>query len=183
MEGGAPAGGRAKAVMAAMVEAVNVGRTRRGADFIRADFSDNTGQFSAACFEEGLVESFRSWAADGTCVLLTVELDSPSPDEPPRITVRGARPLDGVVNSQRMLLTLTVSNETALSELAACLVPGQPGFGEVQVRLEAGEFRPVLSLGNDYKLAGALADRLGEVDGISEVKLVPKSGPRLHRAA
>ncbi len=183
MEGGAPEGGRAKAVMAAMVEAVNVGKTRRGADFIRADFSDTTGQFSAACFEESLVESFRTWAKDGTCILLTVELDSPSPDEPPRITVRGARPLDGVVNTQRMLLTLEVATEAALAELAACLTIGQPGHGEVQVRLEAGDARPLLSLGNDFKLGGELADRLGEVDGLSAIKLVPKSGPRLHRAA
>lgn len=183
MEGGAPEGGRAKAVMAAMVEAVNVGKTRRGADFIRADFSDTTGQFSAACFEEGLVESFRQWAKDGTCILLTVELDSPSPDEPPRVTVRGARPLDGVVNTQRMLLTLEVATEAATAELAACLVPGQPGHGEVQVRLEAGNARPLLTLGNDFKLGGELADRLGQVEGLSAIKLVPKSGPRLHRAA
>ncbi|MFM5949539.1 MAG: DNA polymerase III subunit alpha, partial [Novosphingobium sp.] len=89
METGVPGGGRAQAVMAAMVESVNRGKTRRGADFVRADFSDNSGQFSAACFEETLVDPMLQWARDGTCLLLTVELDSPSPDEPPRITVRG----------------------------------------------------------------------------------------------
>ena len=87
MAGGAPPGGRAGAVMAAMVEKVNKGTTRRGKPFIRADFSDSSGQFSAACFEEGLVEKFLQWAQDQTCVKLDVELDSPSPDEPPRITV------------------------------------------------------------------------------------------------
>ena len=93
MEAGVPGGGRMPAVMAAMVEGVTKGRTRRGGEFIRADFSDNSGQFSAACFEEALVDSFQRWAAEGTCVLLNVELDAPSPDEPPRVTVRGARPL------------------------------------------------------------------------------------------
>ena len=82
------------------------GRTRKGKDFVRADFSDSTGQFSAACFEEALVANFVKWAAEGTCVLLNVELDSPSPDEPPRITVRGARPLAEVKAGARMLLTL-----------------------------------------------------------------------------
>ena len=57
---------------------------------MRADFSDSSGQFSAACFEESLVPDFERWAAAGECLLLTVELDSPSPDEPPRLTVRGA---------------------------------------------------------------------------------------------
>ena len=45
-------GGRSQAVMAAMVEGVSRGKTRKGKDFVRADFSDSSGQFSAACFEE-----------------------------------------------------------------------------------------------------------------------------------
>ncbi len=59
MEAGVPGGGRMPAMMAAMVEGVNRGKTRKGSDFIRADFSDTSGQFSAACFEEGLVEPFQ----------------------------------------------------------------------------------------------------------------------------
>ncbi len=38
---GVSGGGRQSAVMAAMVEKVNKGRTKRGADFVRADFSDS----------------------------------------------------------------------------------------------------------------------------------------------
>jgi DNA polymerase-3 subunit alpha len=105
--------------MAALVEGVSKGRTRRGGEFVRADFSDSSGQFTAACFEEGLVDSFQRWAADGVCVLLTVELDSPSPDEPPRVTVRGARPLAEVRDAARMLLTLEVHTREALHELRA----------------------------------------------------------------
>ena len=82
-----------------------------------------------------------------------------------------------------MLLTLQVAHQAALSELAACLVPGQPGFGEVLARLNGAEGQPLLSLGNDFKLGGDLADRLAEIDGLSDIKLVPKAGPRLHRAA
>src|SRR5690606_2529626 len=134
MESSGTAGRRA-AVMAALVENATKGRTRRGADFVRADFSDSSGQFSAACFEESLVDSFQRWAAEGTCVLLNVELDSPSADEPPRVTVRGATPLAEVRDAARMLLTLDVHTPEALQELRLALREGEAGRGEVVARL------------------------------------------------
>ena len=185
MEGGGPRGdGRSGAVLAAMVEGAKRGRTKRGKDFVRADFSDTSGQFSAACFEESLVPEFTKWAEESTCVLLTVELDSPSPDEPPRVTVRSARPLTQVSGGQRMLLTLDVESEAALGEIALALQPGPPGYGEVQVRLMLpGPQQPVLRLGHDYKVDGTLADALEGIEGIGNIALVPKTGPQLHRAA
>jgi DNA polymerase-3 subunit alpha len=175
MEGGGPAGGRQPAVMAAMVEKVNKGRTRRGGEFVRADFSDSSGQFSAACFEESLVENFQKWAAEGTCVLLNVELDSPSPDEPPRVTVRGARPLDEVKSGSRMMLTMEVASAEALTELKLALAIGTPGYGEVLVRLKTGgEGEPLLRLGRDYQLDGELAERLAEIDGLDKVSLTTR---------
>ncbi|MCB2089114.1 MAG: DNA polymerase III subunit alpha, partial [Sphingomonadaceae bacterium] len=178
MEGGAPPGGRAPAVMAAMVESVKKGKTRRGADFIRADFSDSSGQFSAACFEESLVESFQKWADDGTCILLNVELDSPSPDEPPRITVRGGRPLNDVKAGARMLLKLDILNPQALIDLKMELVHGAEGRGEVLARLRTGtEVEPVLRLGRDFQLDGELAERLASVEGLANVSLTTRRGP------
>lgn len=169
--------GRQQAVMAAMVESVNRGKTRKGNDFVRADFSDASGQFSAACFEEGLVDSFLRWAREGTCVLLTVELDSPSPDEPPRITVRGARPLAEVKDSARMELKLDVDRIEAIQELALLLSPTAPGRGEVRVklRLEDGQ-TPELRLGRDFALDGEMVDRLSSIAGISNVSLKAKRG-------
>ena len=176
MEGGGP-GGRQPAVIAALVESASKGRTRRGAEFVRADFSDSSGQFSAACFEEGLVDSFQRWAAEGVCVLLNVELDSPSPEEPPRITVRGARPLAEVTQSARMRLDCEVHTRSALNALAEALVPGRPGFGEVQVRLHLGDGRmQALRLGRDFALDGELVDRLANVPGLERVKLAPVRG-------
>ncbi len=170
------AGGRKPAVIAALVEGVNKGRTRKGTAFIRADFSDPSGQFTAACFEEGLVEQFQRWAADGTCVLLQVELDAPSADEPPRITVRGARPLSEVTGAARMRMTLGVESPTALGELRAALVEGECGRGEVIARLllESGE-APCVRLGRDFALDGELVDRLTGVPGLSEIVLEPHS--------
>ena len=171
-------GGRQAAVMAAMVEGVSKGRTRRGGEFVRADFSDSSGQFSAACFEEGLVASFQRWAADGTCVLLNVELDAPSADEPPRITVRGARPLAEVRDNARMLLTLEVRTVEALQELRLALREGQPGRGEVLARLRIGEgSEPLVRLGRDFDLDGELAERLAHIDGLAHISLTTRMGP------
>ena len=176
MESGV-ADGRQPAVMAALVESVSKARTRKGGEFVRADFSDSTGQFSAACFEEGLVDSFQRWAAEGACVLLNVELDSPSPEEPPRITVRGARPLAEVTSSVRMRLECTVETRVALDQLRLALQPGKPGYGEVLVRLSLGNGRdPLLRLGHDFALGGELVDRLTAVPGLADVALTPLRG-------
>ncbi|MXP28969.1 DNA polymerase III subunit alpha [Porphyrobacter algicida] len=176
MTGGAPAGGRSSAVMAAMVEKVNKGTTRRGKPFIRADFSDASGQFSAACFEESLVESFVRWAEEGTCILLQVELDSPSPDEPPRITVRGGTPLDKVTASARMLLTLEIEDVAALDALKLELGDGG-GTGEVLATLRTGTaIEPTMRLGRSFKLDGELAERLASVPGLAKVELTTRRG-------
>ncbi len=177
MESGAPPGGRQQAVMAAMIESVNVGKTRKGKDFIRADFSDTTGQFSAACFEESLVASFRQWSADSMCILLNVELDSPSPDEPPRITVRGGRPLEEIKGGSRMVLNLELADIAALEQLKRELCPGTPGHGEVVVTLKTGtQDRPMIRLGRDFALDGELAERLVQVAGIDKVALTTRRG-------
>jgi DNA polymerase III subunit alpha len=176
MTGGAPAGGRANAVMAAMVEKVNKGTTRKGKPFVRADFSDSSGQFSAACFEESLVASFEQWAKDGTCILLQVELDSPSPDEPPRITVRGGTPLAKVTSEARMLLTLEVLDQAGLEALRLEL-DGPAGTGEVLATLRTGlGTDPTLRLGRGFHLDGELAERLASVPGLAKVQLTTRRG-------
>ncbi len=178
MEAGAPAGGRGSAVMAVMVEGITKARTRKGGTFVRADFSDSSGQFSAACFEEALVPQFERWAADGECLLLTVELDAPSPDEPPRLTVRGARPLAAVIGSTAMELSADIASVEALRELQIELAAAQgerpTGSGEVLVRLMLADGDQVqMRLGSNFVLNGELAERLAAVEGIAKVALVP----------
>jgi DNA polymerase-3 subunit alpha len=176
MEAGVPGGGRMGAMIAAMVESVNRGKTRKGKDFVRADFSDSSGQFSAACFEETLVEPMLQWAKDGTCVLLQVELDAPSPNEPPRVTVRGARPLAEVTGGAKMLLSFDVLREDALGDLVLLLPQGE-GNGEVLARLhtQSGS-EPLIRLGSMFQLDGELAERLASVDGIANVSLTAQRG-------
>ena len=177
MAGGAPVGGRSNAVMAAMVEKVNKGTTRRGKPFIRADFSDSTGQFSAACFEESMVERFLKWAEEQTCVLLQVELDSPSPDEPPRITVRGGTPLAEVKGSTPMILTLEINDIAAVEILQRELSELSTGNDEVAVTLRiGGDHEPVMRLGRTFALDGELAERLASVPGLAKVQLDKRRG-------
>ncbi|MFC3099611.1 DNA polymerase III subunit alpha [Altererythrobacter lauratis] len=164
-----------QAVMAVLVESASKGRTKRGKDFIRATFSDATGQFSAACFEEGLVDNFTRWAAEGTCVLLTVEVDKPNPDDQPRFTVRAARPLAEVHDAARMVLECEIESEEGLAALRACLLPGKPKHGEVLVRLKIGEaVEPLVRLGGDFALSGELVDRLATEPGLANISLRPR---------
>jgi len=171
--------GRQQAMIAALVEGVSRGKTRKGKDFVRADFSDSSGQFTAACFEESLVEPMLRWAAESTCVLLTVELDSPSPQEPPRVTVRGARPLAEVRSAARMELVCEVDRVEAIPALAMLLVPQPGATGSVLLRLQigAGDDDPLLRLGDGFLLDGELADQVAAIDGVHRVQLRPRSGP------
>ncbi len=181
MSGEGDAGGtRTGAVMAALVEGVNRRKTKKGNDFIAADFSDSSGQFSASCFEESLVEPFQQWAREGICVLLNVELDRPNPDEPPRITVRGARPLASVSSAAQMLLKLDVTKPEALSELALLLPRREGNKGEVIARLRTGTARePRVRLGTDFALDSELIERLLPVEGLANVALTARADRHL----
>ncbi|EJU12915.1 DNA polymerase III subunit alpha [Sphingomonas sp. LH128] len=175
---GGGGGGRTGAVMAAMVENVQKRKTRKGKDFVMADFSDSSGNFSASCFEESLVENFVKWAKEGACILLNVELDSPSPDEPPRITVRGGKPLNEVKADARMVLKLDIDRVEAVQELALLMRPGERGAGEVIATLHLGDGRTQkVRLGRDFALDGEFAEHLQSVEGITNVSLTAKRGP------
>ncbi|MEY2943815.1 MAG: polymerase subunit alpha, partial [Pseudomonadota bacterium] len=168
-------GGRESAVIAAMVEGVQRRKTKRGKDFVMADFSDSSGQFSASCFEEAMVEPMQQWAKDGTCLLLQVELDSPSPEEPPRITVRGAQPLSEVKNTARMVLNLEVRRAEVFPQLVTLLRPGAAGRGEVLVHLRGADGMDAhLRLGRDFALDGDLAEAIAQMDGVAHVALSAK---------
>ncbi|MEM9086284.1 MAG: DNA polymerase III subunit alpha [Pseudomonadota bacterium] len=177
MEAGAPVGGRGHAAIAVMVEGMSKGRTKRGAEFVRADFSDPSGQFSAACFEESLVPEFERWAKTSECLLLSVELDSPNPGEPPRLTVRGAKPLAQVSGRMPMRLQADILSEAAFAMFRHELEPGTDAPGEVVVRLAMtnGE-EATVRLGTSFLLDGERAERMADIDGVENVRLEPVRG-------
>ena len=177
MASGVPGGGRLPGVMAAMVEGIQRRKTKRGRDFVMAEFSDSSGQFTASCFEESLVENFAQWGKDATCVLLQVDLDSPSPDEPPRITVRGARPLSEVRETARMELRLEIDCIEAINELALYLPRLDGATGEVFAMLRVSDRQePVLRLGCDFQLDSEVAERVAAIDGVNQVSLGARRG-------
>ncbi|MEM6856402.1 MAG: DNA polymerase III subunit alpha [Pseudomonadota bacterium] len=177
MEAGAPQGGRGTAVIAAMVEGMSKGRTKRGAEFVRGDFSDASGQFSAACFEESLVPQFERWAKSNECLLLRVELDSPNPSEPPRLTVRGAKPLASVSGRMPMRLQADVMHLQALSDIQLELAEGSEAPGEVILRLTIRNGQDALvRLGTNFLLDGEMAERIADIDGVENVRLEPVRG-------
>jgi DNA polymerase III subunit alpha len=117
------------------------------------------------------------WAREGTCVLINVELDSPTPDEPPRVTVRGARPLAEVKSASSMSLTLDILQAEALTDLAAMLPTGAEGRGEVVARLRSLGGRDIhMRLGQDFQLDGELAERLASIEGVANVSLSARRG-------
>ena len=175
MASGGSAVGRTGAVMAALVEGVQKRKTKRGKDFVMADFSDSSGLFSASCFEEALVDSFVQWAREGTCVLLTVELDRPNPDEAPRVTVRGARPLASVTSAARMMLECEVHSVEAVQDLAMLLPRAGDARGEVRVRLRTAQGRDAWAvLGQDFRLDSEVIERLIPVAGLANVALTAR---------
>ena len=181
---GGSGGGRAGAVMAAMVENVQKRKTKRGKDFVMVDYSDSSGNFSACCFEESMVESFVKWGKESACVLLTVELDSPNADEPPRVTVRGARPLAEVKADARMFLTLDIDRIEAVQELAMLVRTGAPGCGEIVATLHLGGGKTQkVRLGRDFVLDGDFAEHLASVAGLSNISLIARRGPEGLRQA
>ncbi len=177
MASGVPGGGRLPGVMAAMVEGIQRRKTKRGRDFVMAEFSDSSGQFTASCFEESLVENFAQWGKDATCVLLQVDLDSPSLDEPPRITVRAARPLSEVRETARMELRLEIDRIEAIDELALYLPRLDGATGEVFAMLRVNDKQePLLRLGCDFQLDSEVAERVAAIDGVNQVSLGARRG-------
>ena len=127
-----------------------------------------------------MVEAFQGWAKDGTCLLINVDLDSPSPEEPPRVTVRSARPLAEVKSAAKMLLQLEVFSPEAIAELALLLPRDAAGTGEVRARLRtSGGNTPLFSLGRNFHLDSDIVERLLAMEGLANVALTARGERRL----
>jgi DNA polymerase-3 subunit alpha len=169
-----PEGVRKPAVMAAMVQGIRWRESKRGNRFVLADLSDTSGQFSARCFEEAVCPQLGDWAKDGTCLLLNVELDQRAGDETPGITIKSAKPLEGLVASTRFKMCLEIEAVDAFYQLQHLIAPLQGGRGEVVAKTRAanGQAVPIL-LGNRFRLDVELVEKVKAIDGVSHVALEP----------
>jgi DNA polymerase-3 subunit alpha len=177
-------GQRRPAILAGLVESAQKRQTKRGKDFAMVDMSDKSGQFSASCFEEHLVPRLVEWAKEGVCVLLNVELDSNSPDQPPRATIRSAQPLEGLQSAARLNLAFDAHEASAFALLADMLEPRKSGHGRVFAKLIQPDKRPVImALPGNYTLDSELAEQLEDLPGISNIRLeaVRRNKPELVR--
>jgi DNA polymerase-3 subunit alpha len=154
-------GGRANAVMAAMVEEVRWRETRRGARYAAATFSDSSGQFQASCFEEEACKAIEIMAREGDCALLMVELDRLPGEETPRVTIRSVEPFHQLASASRMRLVIDASDASAVDALAQLLVAARGGRSEVFLRAPVSGGRAArLFLGDDYLIGADQVDAI-----------------------
>jgi DNA polymerase III subunit alpha len=167
-------GVRKSATMAVMVQGIRWRESKRGNRFVLADLSDTSGQFSARCFEEAVCPRLGDWAKDGTCLLLSVELDQRAGDETPGITIKSAKPLESLAASTRFKMCLEIDAADAFYQLQHLIAPLLGGRGEVvaMTRASNGQAVPIL-LGNTYRLDGELVEKVKAIPGVHSVALEP----------
>lgn len=161
-------GGRANAVMAAMVEEVRWRETRRGARYAAATFSDSSGQFQASCFDEDACKAIEVMARDGDCALLMVELDRMPGEETPRVTIRGVEQFNQLASASRMELVVDVQDASAVNALAELLLRNRGGRSEVFLRTPlAGGKAARMFVGDDFLIGADQVDAIALIPGLS----------------
>jgi DNA polymerase-3 subunit alpha len=178
----APAeGGRSGAVMAALVEDARWRTSARGRRYLMATMSDSSGQFIATVFDDDVAARVEEAAKDGTCALLTVELDRRPGEEAPRVTVKAVQPFEGLSKRTRLQLEIEVDGPEALGRVAGLLANERGGSGELRLRAPVGGGRADVVLGRDFRLDAEVAARLERLDGVTAVHLsvATSAAPRL----
>ena len=170
---------RATMHMAALIEEARWRTSARGNRYLLATCSDSSGQFMASAFDEEAGKVLEDAARTGACLLLAVELDRRPGEETPRVTVRGARPLDGLAGNARLRMEVEIAEEAALAALAALLAPATGGRGEVVLIVPSVHGPARLRVGRSYRLDGELAGRVERLPGIAGVHIGPQEQPAL----
>jgi len=171
-----PEGGRAGAVMAALVEEARWRTSAKGRRYMMATMSDPSGQFVVTCFDDAVAAELEGAARNGGCGLLTVELDKRPGEETPRVTVKRIQPFEGLANTTRMILEVAIDDVVAIPALGALLSEARGARGEVRlaVALPDGGSATVL-LGRDFLLDAELTDRIATLPGVTaaEIAIAP----------
>lgn len=166
-----PEGVRKTAAMAALVEGVRWRESRKGKRFLLADFSDETGQFSARCFDEEIGKLLADWAKDATCLLLKIEMDMRAGDEQPGFTVKSAKPLAGLVGNIRLKMMIDVEHRDAMVALANLISPLQGGKSELVIKTRAlGDKYAHIESKLRYSLDTEILNQVRQIDGISHAE-------------
>ena len=173
-------GGRTGATMAALVEEVRWRETKRGARYVAATFSDNSGQFQASCFDEVGCKMIADFVQAGECALLTVELERLPGEEVPRVTVRNVQAFSTVASGMRMELWIDVNDAAALPQIAAVLSGARGGRCQVRLRSRVKDGRIAeLLLGRDFQIDAEAMERLAVIPGVAGVVVPERPALRL----
>jgi len=168
--------------MAALVEAATWRTSARGNRYMLATCSDASGQFMASSFDDAASEAMEAAARVGACLLLDVEADKRPGEETPRITVRAAKPLDGLSSNARLHAEIEIGDASALPPLAELLGQARGGRGEVIVSVQTDRGPARLRIGRDYRLDSETVELLERLPGVIAVNIQPL-GPRLAQAS
>ncbi|MBW8744316.1 MAG: DNA polymerase III subunit alpha [Sphingomonas sp.] len=168
--------------MSALVEEARWRTSARGNRYLLATCSDASGQFIASSFDDAASEAMEAAARSGACLLLDVEADKRPGEETPRITVRIARPLDGLSSNARLHAEIEIADSTGLAALAQLLGEAQGGRGEVIVSVPTERGPARLRIGRDYRLDAETVEQIERVPGVVAVHIQPL-GPRLAQAS
>jgi DNA polymerase III subunit alpha len=167
-------GSRKSGTMAAMVQAVRWRESKRGKRFVQAEFSDAGGQYQASCFEETTCADLAEWAKTSECLLLNIEMDLPPGEEIPRIAVRSAKPLSGLVANTQFKMLLDIEREDAFMQLQGLILPLGGGRGEVVVRTRAADGKTAdITIGRKFRLDVELVEKVKGIEGVGHVALEP----------
>ncbi|MEQ1687378.1 MAG: DNA polymerase III subunit alpha [Sphingopyxis sp.] len=172
----APPGERRAGTMAALVESAKWRTSQRGNRYMQLMLSDRSGQFPASCFDDGACAALEALALEGGCALLQVELDWREGEEAPRVAVRSLTPLEQLMATKPLSLTVTIDREEALAQIKHLLAGEHAcgGKGEVIIALapspdEALQMR--IRIGTTYRLDQELVHKLERLTGVVRVSL------------
>jgi DNA polymerase-3 subunit alpha len=173
-------GERVTVTMAALVEDVRWRTSAKGRRFLTAVLSDSSGQFQATAFDGDPIEALQKAADNGSCGLLTVELDRRAGDEMPRAAIKRVQPLESLAKRTRLQMLITVADAAVMPKLSAELSRSRGGNGTVRLSLTlAGGGQAMVVAGRDFVLDAELADRIERITGEGSVDLSVQEPPKL----
>jgi DNA polymerase III subunit alpha len=177
---GAADGARTGATMACLIEDVRWRTSARGRRYANVAISDPSGQLIATCFDEVVAKELEEAAQSNLCGLLTVELDRPSGEETPRVTIRRLQRFDGLAANTRLKAVLYVTDGAVMMPLRQLVSGERGGRGEIIIETSIGGGKTArVLLGRDFALDGELAAKIEALPGIERVTLGATEPPRL----
>jgi DNA polymerase III subunit alpha len=176
----APAdGGRSAAVMAGLIEEARWRTSAKGRRYLMATLSDRSGQFVATIFDDMVAGQVEDAAKQGSCALLSVELDRRPGEDTPRVTLRSLQPFESLTSRTRLQLEVEVDGADSIQRLADALAESRGGNGQLRLKVDLDQGSAELVLGRDFLLDAELAARIERLEGVTAVRLSVAEAPRL----